>query len=441
MDFRDHLQLNQVELRQAVIENVATEPTNPAPKKGQKIFNTTLNKEGTFNGTSWDYVGSGAIASVSATAPLASTGGNTPTISIVPASGSTAGSMSISDFVKLGNSTSTNTASTIVQRDSSGNFAAGTITANLTGTASNASQLNNQAGSYYLDRANHTGTQATSTIVGFDTQVRTNTLNQMAAPTSSLSLNSQRITSLADPVGGNDAANKNYVDAVAATGNNKGTARVVALSNINIASPGAVIDTVTLTNGVDLVLLAAQTTASENGLYLFNGASSPLTRATNADTTAEVRPGLFVFVSEGSANNQNTGYTLVTPAPITVGTTALTFTQTSGAGQITAGSGLTKSANTINVGAGTGITVNADDVAINTTVVPRKYSQSIGDGTSTAITVTHNLNNPNPVWDVSLVASPFTSVTPTVNHPTVNTTLFTFAVAPSVNQYRVLLVG
>jgi hypothetical protein len=61
-------------------------------------------------------------------------------------------------------------------------------------------------------RANHTGTQTASTISDFDTQVRTNRLDQMAAPTGSVSVNSQKVTSLATPTDNADAATKLYVD-------------------------------------------------------------------------------------------------------------------------------------------------------------------------------------------------------------------------------------
>jgi len=63
-----------------------------------------------------------------------------------------------------------------------------------------------------LARANHTGTQLASTISDFDTQVRTNRLDQMTAPTASVDLNSQKITGLATPTVSTDAATKGYVD-------------------------------------------------------------------------------------------------------------------------------------------------------------------------------------------------------------------------------------
>jgi hypothetical protein len=63
-----------------------------------------------------------------------------------------------------------------------------------------------------LARANHTGSQTASTISDFDTQVRTSRLDQMAAPTGSLSVNSQKITNLATPTSNTDASTKAYVD-------------------------------------------------------------------------------------------------------------------------------------------------------------------------------------------------------------------------------------
>jgi hypothetical protein len=64
-----------------------------------------------------------------------------------------------------------------------------------------------------LARANHTGTQTASTISDFDTQVRTSKVTDLAAPTGSFSMNSQKITSLLDPTSAQDASTKAYVDA------------------------------------------------------------------------------------------------------------------------------------------------------------------------------------------------------------------------------------
>ena len=182
-------------------------------------------------------------------------------------------------------------------------------------------------------RANHTGTQLASTISDFDSQVRTSRLDQMAAPTAPVGLNSQRITSLADPSTAQDAATKNYVDTQLSGLTSgqvlKGAVRVAASSNITVSGPGATIDGVTMSNG-DLVLLTAQTTASENGPYVFNGAASPLTRAANWDTNGEAVKGSYWVVTEGTKGDSLA--LLTTDTAVTLGTTPLAFTFISVAG-------------------------------------------------------------------------------------------------------------
>ena len=90
------------------------------------------------------------------------------------------------------------------------------ITAADTGTVTNAmlagSIANGKLATDPLARANHTGTQLAATVSDFDTQVRTNRLDQMAAPTGSVSANSQKITNLATATTSTDAINKDYVD-------------------------------------------------------------------------------------------------------------------------------------------------------------------------------------------------------------------------------------
>ena len=90
------------------------------------------------------------------------------------------------------------------------------ITAADTGTVTNTmlagSIDNGKLATDPLARANHTGTQLAATVSDFDTQVRTNRLDQMAAPTGSVSANSQKITNLATATTSTDAINKDYVD-------------------------------------------------------------------------------------------------------------------------------------------------------------------------------------------------------------------------------------
>lgn len=154
-----------------------------------------------------------------------------------------------------------------------------------------------------LARANHTGSQAASTISDFDAQVRTSRLDQLAAPTADVSVGGKKVTNVADPTAATDATNKQYVDT---TVNNaragisvKDPVRVVASGNVNLASPGATIDGVTMAAG-DRFLAPDQNAATQNGIYQYNGPSAPATRAYDAQS-GDVVDGTLVAVAEGSA--------------------------------------------------------------------------------------------------------------------------------------------
>ena len=203
-----------------------------------------------------------------------------------------------------------------------------------------------------------------SNINNFDTAVRTSRLDQMAVPTADVSLNSRKITNLADPTADQDAATKAYVDAARSGLDVKQSVRVATTGNITLGSATTTIDGITL-NLLDRVLVKDQSTASENGIYVVSPGS--WIRATDADSSAEVTAGMFTFVSEGTVN-ADSGWVLTTNDTITLGTTALAFAQFSGAGQITAGSGLTKSGNTLDVGTASSsrIVVNADNIDLAT---------------------------------------------------------------------------
>jgi hypothetical protein len=149
---------------------------------------------------------------------------------------------------------------------------------------------------FAISRANHTGTQLAATVSDFDTQVRTSRLDQLATPTGSVGLGSQKVINLLDPTAAQDAATKAYVDtqlAAVATGQVlKGTVRAVSLTNVNTASAPSTIDGITPANG-DVFLLAAQTTGAQNGPYVWTAAGAVLARAANwasAVNTVTIKP-------------------------------------------------------------------------------------------------------------------------------------------------------
>lgn len=203
-------------------------------------------------------------------------------------------------------------------------------------------------------------------ISDFDAGVRTNRLDQMAAPAAYVSMGSQRITNLAEPQSASDAATKGYADALVTGLDIKESCRVATTANIGLTGNGPVlIDNTTLFSG-DRVLVKDQSNGSENGIYVFNytdGSTWALTRAVDADGSDEVTSGAFTFIEEGSTN-ADAGFVLTNDGTVLVGDTSLTFTQFSGAGMVVAGNGLSKSGNTLDVGVGTGLSVGANAVGL-----------------------------------------------------------------------------
>jgi uncharacterized protein (TIGR02145 family) len=116
--------------------------TLPATR-GTAGYVLTTNGSGSTN---WSAAAGGTVTGVTGTAPIVSSGGAAPVISISAATASAAGSMSAADKAELDAATNANTASTIVARDASGNFSAGTITAALTGNATTATTSTNISG-------------------------------------------------------------------------------------------------------------------------------------------------------------------------------------------------------------------------------------------------------------------------------------------------------
>jgi len=224
-------------------------------------------------------------------------------------------------------------------------------------------------------------------------------INFVPTGTGTVDHNGARLTGVGTPTQATDAANKAYVDGVKQALDIKDSVRVATTSNLAATASGTgagktltnsvtqaaiTIDSVPLSAG-DRVLVKDQTTGADNGIYTVTtvGTASTnwvLTRATDADNSpaGEVTAGLFTFVEEGTVN-ADSGWVLSTNNSITLDTTALVFVQFSGAGQITAGAGLTKTGNQLDVvGTSNRITVNADSIDIASTYVGQSSITTLG---------------------------------------------------------------
>ncbi len=442
MQFLNNWDLNKNELQNARIQNLASAPSSPV--LGQVYYNTVDNMM---------YICTDAvtpvwsklvdyITSISPTAPITATVVNgVLTIGISAATTSAAGSMSSADKTKLDNATASNTVSTLVLRDANGDFAAHDITAN-------------------------------------------------------------KVTGLAAPSADSDAANKSYVDSVASGLNVKNAVRCATTpvgGNITLSGLQT-IDGITVAAG-ERVLVKDQTSAPANGVYVV--ASGAWARAGDLDAAAEF-PSAFVFVSEGTVN-ADTGWVCTTDAPVTVGTTSITWSQFTGAASITAGDGLTRTGNELSVNVdnstieiysdtlrlkdlgiadakiataaaiartklasgtashvvindGSGVMSSEAQLAVtrggtgaSTAAGARtnlgavgKYAANVGDNSNTTFTITHNLNSADVT--VSLRenggSKNFVYTDYRLNSgDNVNAIDIIFASAPTTNQFRIIITG
>ena len=255
-----------------------------------------------------------------------------------------------------------------------------------------------------------------------------------------LDLQSQKVVNLADPSANTDAANKQYVDNVARGLQWKAPVRAASTTTITTTAPGATIDGVTLAAN-DRVLLKDQATASQNGLWVWNGAAVAMTRAVDADGSGELAPGTAVTITEGTVNGDKV-YMITSDSAITVGTNSQTWGQLGGGTAYTAGNGIAIAAGVVSavaVASG-GVQVVAGGIQLDASIAARKFSSNVGNGAATAIAVTHNLGTQDVTVTVREVGSQAGVLADWVATD-VNTVTLTFAVAPASNAYRVAVVG
>lgn len=237
--------------------------------------------------------------------------------------------------------------------------------------------------------------------------------------TNTLDASGNRITNLPDASSAQDPVTKAQLDAAVQGFKWKDPVRVATTANITLSGTQT-IDGVAVVAG-DRVLVKDQSAGADNGIYM--AAAGAWTRATDFDASSEVL-GAAVFVSEGTSQG-NQQWKMTTDAPIVIGTTALVWAQVGGGMSYTAGNG---------------INITGGVIAVDPAVVARKASATIGDGTATTITVTHNLNTKDVTVSVR-DASTDDGVLCDWKANGVNTVQLTFAVAPTTGQYRATISG
>jgi hypothetical protein len=468
------IDLNKNELQNAVIQNLATAPASPY--SGQIYYNTGDNQLYIYNGTRWEVAGNAVQSGLLAARPAAAT-------------------------VDAG--TIYYATDTYLFYYSNGSAWAqtnqfGTVTAQ---TSYGASSGNGSSTDYA--RADHThgtpalGTSTPNAITGAAGSAGSATVPSKEdhvhafAPTTDLNMGGYKLAALGTPTVSTDAANKQYVDDVAQGLNIHAASYAATTANLNATySNGTSGVGATLTNAGtqaafttdgttpsvnDRILVRLQTNTAQNGIYTLTTVGSGstnwvLTRATDFDTPTEIAGGDFTFVDNGTTL-ANTGWVNVDEVT-TVGTDPIVFQQFSGAGTYTASNGVVlngtvfsfdprtgyglqtgasgaeiKLATTsglnlssdLAVGAGNGISVLTNTVAIDSTVVVSKYAANVGDGSATSYTITHNLGTRDVIVSVYEASGSYAEVICDVNHATSNTITLLFSVAPTLNQYRVVV--
>lgn len=215
----------------------------------------------------------------------------------------------------------------------------------------------------------------------------------------------------------------------------KDSTRVASVANVTIASPGASIDGISLTAG-DRVLLKNQSSTPENGIYIWNGAATPMTRATDASTFAELEAAV-VSIEEGTNAGTQWRQTQVNGV---IGTNNVVWTSfgSSSPAATESTAGIAEIATQAETDGGT------DDARFVTPLKlatysgrAKRYSATIGDGSATSITVTHNLNTEDVQVYVREAAGSKRWILCEVQHTSVNQVTLLFDSAPALNSLRV----
>ena len=494
------IDLSKNELQNARIQNLASAPASPV--SGQVYYNTADNIMYFYNGTEFistsgsleviqDAINSTLVAGTGLDKTYDDNAG-TYTLDIDSTVATLAGTQTFTNKTLtspvLGGATITSSgnlvvkpATNILEVQGDGASVVGQLQLNCHVNSHGqkiASQPHSENATNTLKLPGGTTIGNADAVLVSDTGTQTLTNKTLTSPV--ITMGANKITGLGTPTDATDAATKGYVDSTAIGLDVKLSVRAATTANIDLTTAlenGDTLDGVTLATG-NRVLVKNQTNETQNGIYVV-AASGAASRSEDANSDAEVTAGLFTFVEEGTVNG-NTGFVLTSDNPITLGSTNLVFSQFSGVGTFTAGNGLTLtgtsfsvdvtptagSASLTNTGGavevktntadglevtesglginnGTGLTFASGALVFDTAngYGVRKLAFSVGDGTLTAIVVNHALGTKDVTVHIYDNASPYAQIEADVEHTDTNNITVKFAVAPTSNQYRVVIVG
>jgi hypothetical protein len=476
------IDLNKNELQNAVIQNLATAPSTPLD--GQIYYNTSDDTLYFWNGTAW-------INVVQQAEILYDTFSNRPTA----ASGNTGALFFATDqnllYFSNGSAWSQvsafgNATATTSYGDTAVNGSANTYsrsdhthgTPSLTSTAPQNQAIGDTASvgtattparadhvhgmpsfgnvtaqtTFGASSANGSGTSIARNDHTHGTPTHDNAahsainLSALAVPTANVPFATYKITGLGNPTDDQDAATKYYVDQAVQGLTWKAAANL--LSTVNVALTGSTntlnIDTYGALTSADAgyrIVLIGQTDDTEDGIYVYadNGTNYTLTRAADANPYTELI-GASIYVQEGTTK---AGTSWVQSNHYLTSFAGQDWVQIAGPGTLTAGNGINITSNVVSavVESGAGLTLSGSGLAIDTAVVVRKYAASVGDGTNTTYTLTHNLGTRDVQVTVYDNSSPYAEVVVDVQHTSTTAIAVLFSVAPTSNQYRVVVQG
>lgn len=495
---------NKLEIQNARIHFLTTGTAPSSPVEGQFYYASDTHLPYVWNGSAWTaMVSTGVTFATPAFTLTTAAAAGAATTSVRSDASIAIFDTTVPTTSAVGDSAAVGSIAFAARRDHThGREAFGTVTAQTAfGSASGNGVASTEA------RSDHT--HGTPTHIGSDHSAIS--ISSLSAPTADVAWASHKITGLLDPTASQDAATKNYVDNVAQGLSPKPSvllATTTALPGTYTYANGASGVGATLTapanavltiDGVatalgNRILVKNEAAPANNGIYTVTtagaaGAAAVLTRATDEDAASKI-PGAFVFVEAGTSNGAS-GWVIANAGPFTVGTTAQTFTQFSGAGtyqgtagQITltgtvfsistsyvgqtsittlgtittgtwtgttiavanGGTGQTSAANarggsglgaaTAPTGAGT-----VGTVSVSNTGIPTKVIATIGDGSTTSIVVTHNLGTRDVSVTVYRATTPWDIVGIEVDITSINSITLSPAVAPTASQYNVVIIG